>query len=449
LLASIISSTDAAAVFAVLRSRSMNVRERVAATLEVESGSNDPMAVIMTIACIELVMGRIEAGPGLVWLFAKQLGLGALIGWGVGRLANFALTHIRLDVVGLYSVLASALGLLAFGTAAILGGSGFLAVYIAGIVIGSRRVPFKSGVFVFHDGMAWLAQIAMFVVLGLLSFPSRLIAAAGPALLVSAVLILAARPAAVWLCLLPFRFSWREMAFIAAGGLKGAVPIVLGMYPLLAGLPGATDVFDVVFFAVLVSAVTQGWTLPWLGRLFRVSEAPTSTPPVVLEISSLRDVDGDIVEYAVTPDSRASRRRVRDLALPDGALVAMIVRGSELIPPRGSTLIEPDDHVFVLTRPGLRELVDRIFGGVGDMHGPVAMEFPLRGSSRVTDIEMLYGIQIATNGSQTLSEFMAERLGPASVGQTVRVGPVVLAARDIVDGRVVTVGLSIVDETGR
>jgi cell volume regulation protein A len=443
LLGSIVGSTDAAAVFAVLRSAGLKVRERVAATLELESGSNDPMAVILTVVCIELILGRIEPGPAVAWLFVRQLALGAVIGWVCGRATSAFLNRINLDATGLYPVLVGASALLAFGSAAIVGGSGFLSVYVAGIVMGAQRIPFRSSVYVFHDGLAWLSQIAMFVILGLLSFPSRLAAAAGPSLLVSVVLILVARPIAVALCLLPFRFSPKEIGFISSGGLKGAVPIILATYPLLFDVPGADSLFNVVFFAVLVSAVTQGWTLPFFAKLFGVRETPTTAPPVMLEINSLRDVDGDIVEYTVTPDSRAAGHRVRDFALPDGALVAMIVRGRDLIPPRGSTPVRAGDHVFVLLRPSLRPIVDRVFGS-GEPAAIPAMEFPLRGSSRVADIEAFYGVRIGASGSQTLDEFVRSRVGDdAAVGQSVTVGPVVLTVREVADGRVATVGLGI------
>ncbi|HEX9582252.1 MAG TPA: potassium/proton antiporter, partial [Gemmatimonadales bacterium] len=359
LLGSIVSSTDAAAVFAVLRSKGMRLRQRVAATLEVESGSNDPMAVLLTVASIELLLGRLSPGFGVAWLFGRQLVLGAVIGWVVGRVTATTINRINLDAAGLYPVLTGAAALLAYGAAASVGGSGFLAVYIAGVVVGSRRVLFRRGVYLFHDGVAWLAQITMFVLLGLLSFPSRLASAAGPALVVAGVLVFVARPLAVAACLLPFRFSSREVGFIAWGGLKGAVPIILATYPLLRGLPGAEGLFDVVFFAVVVSAVTQGWTLPVVARWLRLQRPPVPEPPVTLEITSLRDVDGDIVEYTLGSDFPATGRRIRDLSLPDGALVAMVARGQQVVAPRGSTQLLPGDHVFVLLRPDTRWLVDR------------------------------------------------------------------------------------------
>lgn len=446
LLGSIVSSTDAAAVFAVLRSKGVRVRQRVAATLELESGSNDPMAVLLTVACIELLVGRLTPGAGVAWLFVKQLALGGVVGWLVGRITGAAVNRINLDAGGLYPVLTGASALVAYGAAASLGGSGFLAVYIAGVVVGSGHLVFRRGVFLFHDGVAWLAQIVMFVLLGLLSFPSRLIAAAGPALLVAGTLVFAARPLAVAACLVPFRFSPRELGFIAWGGLKGAVPIILATYPLLRGLPGAEALFDVVFFAVVVSAVTQGWTLPLTARLLRLQRPPAPEPPVTLEITSLRDVDGDIVEYTLGSDAPAAGRRIRDLSFPDGALVAMVVRGQQMVPPRGSTELLSGDHVFVLLRPAARWLVDKVFTGRGPREeaAPPQGEFPLRGGARLAELEEFYGIRVGASGATTLDDFLRARLGEnLEVGRSVLVGPVILTVREIVDGRVEAVGLSL------
>jgi cell volume regulation protein A len=444
--ASIVSSTDAAAVFAVFRSRGMRVRERLAATLEVESGSNDPMAIFLTVACLEVLMGGLSWGPDIALLFLRQLLLGGAIGWLVARGIAFVVARIGLDSAGLYPVLTTAAGLLAFGVAAVAGGSGFLAVYVAGIVLGGRRLPFRRAVYMFHDGLAWMAQIVMFTLLGLLSFPSRLAAVSQPALLVAGVLVFLARPIAVGACLLPFRYSPREIAFVAWGGLKGAVPIVLATYPLLRGLTGAETLFDMVFFAVLVSAVTQGWTLPFTARALGLDEGPGRESGVTLEITSLQDVDGDIVEYAVTERSRAAGQRVRDLALPDGVLIAMIVREKQVIPPRGSTRILADDDVFVLLRPAVRELVEHAFSdSEGAQWQPaVAIEFPLRGSTRVGEVEEFYGVRIDAPATQALGDFLRERLdrSPAP-GDTLVAGPLTLIVRELADERIETIGLVI------
>jgi potassium/hydrogen antiporter len=361
LLGSIVASTDAAAVFSVLRSQGLRLRQKIAATLEVESGSNDPMAIFLTIGVIEVMTGRIEPGLGLVRLFFTQMGIGSLVGVGVGLLAVRIINRINLEAAGLYPVLASACGLLAFGIAASLGGSGFLSIYLAGIVLGNSRFVFDRGTFLFMDGLAWIGQITMFVVLGLLSTPSDLLGIAGPGLLIAAVLILVARPAATVPLLLPFGFGVREHVLAAWGGLKGAVPIILATFPLMFDIPEGRLLFDVVFFVVLVSAVVQGATLAPLAARLGLQERPLPAPPASLELMALRDVNAEIVDYVLADDAALAGRRLGELTLPEGVVIAMISRGRTLIPPRGSTVFQPKDHVFVVTRQEARAAVDEVF----------------------------------------------------------------------------------------
>lgn len=361
LLGSIVASTDAAAVFSVLRSQGLRLRPRVAATLEIESGSNDPMAIFLTVALLQILTNQAEPGVEQVWLLIRQMWLGTVVGLGVGWLAVRVVNGINLQTAALYPVLIAACGALAYGLAAISGGSGFLAIYLAGIVIGNHRVVFQRGTGLFIHGLAWVAQITMFVVLGLLSTPTEVFAVVGEGLLIAAVLILVARPLVVVPLLLPFGFSAGEILLVAWGGLKGAVPIILAMFPLMAGLPQGPLLFNIVFFVVLASAVLQGWTLPFLAARLGLQEPSQPVPTVTLEISSLRDVDADIVEYTIQGESLASDTLLKDLHLPDQAVVAMIARRNELVPPRGSTRLEAQDHVFIVLRPDAREEVDRIF----------------------------------------------------------------------------------------
>jgi potassium/hydrogen antiporter len=365
LLGSIVASTDAAAVFSVLRSQGLQLRQRVAATLEIESGSNDPMAIFLTIGLLELLSGRMTLGPDLALLFVTQMGVGSLVGlsagWGGARLIN----RINLTAAGLYPLLSAACGLIAFGIAAVLGGSGFLAIYLAGIVLGNSRTIFQRGTFLFMDGLAWMGQITMFVVLGLLSSPNELVGIAMPALLIAAVLTFVARPLAVAPLLVPFGFTIREQVLIGWVGLKGAVPIILATFPLMYDLPEGRLLFNVVFFVVLVSATLQGWTLPAMASGLGLEEEGTSArPPVSLELMALRDVGADIIDYLVTPASPLAGRHIRDMRLPEGAVIAMISRGNTMIVPRGPTELRPGDHLFVIARDDIRPSLDRALAGI-------------------------------------------------------------------------------------
>ncbi|MEX2472514.1 MAG: cation:proton antiporter, partial [Gemmatimonadota bacterium] len=305
---------------------------------------------------------------------------------------------------------------------------------------------FKRGVLQAHDGAAWMAQIVMFVTLGLLATPSRIMDAALPGTLVAGALIFVARPAAVFLTLAPFGFRPKELAFLSWAGLKGAIPIILAIYPLLGGIPDALDLFDVVFFVVILSALLQGWSLPWVATRLGVREERAPAPPVSLEITSLRDVDGDIVDYLVTRDSLVADRLVRDLALPESAVIAMLVRDNDVIPPRGSTRITPGDHVFVVLKPAVRKVVDRWFAPrrVPASERTVAMTFPLAAKTTVRDVEEFYGIHLDPDPNRTLGSLMAERLGPdLAEGARMDAGEYRLAAREISEGAVVTIDVEI------
>ncbi|HRZ38924.1 MAG TPA: potassium/proton antiporter, partial [Candidatus Paceibacterota bacterium] len=312
LLGSIVGSTDASAVFAILRWGGVGLAKRIAAVLEVESASNDPMAIFLTIGCIEVLLGHVTIGPSLLGLFASQMVIGGIWGVAGGYATAWLVNRIELGAAGMYPVLVSACCLLIFGAAAQLGGSGFLAVYLAGVVIGNRRLAFQRSIRRFHDALAWMAQIVMFVTLGLLCFPSRMWDVGGKAILICIVLMCVARPVAVLVSAMPFRFTGRELAFMSWVGLKGAVPITLATFPLMLATPGASLqaplIFDVVFFIVVLSAVIQGTSLTPAARWLGLERPRDPEPPVTLEISSLRHVDGEVVDYAIGEDSRAAGR---------------------------------------------------------------------------------------------------------------------------------------------
>ena len=416
-------------------------------SLRYDAGSNDPMAVFLTVGLIQVSLGGITGPGGAVLLFVQQMVLGGLVGLAVGRLAVEVVNRIDLAAAGLYPVLTAGFGLLAYGAAATLGGSGFLSVYVAGIVLGSYTLVFKRGILLFHDGAAWLAQIGMFVLLGMLSFPSRLAEMAIPGLQIAAVLILIARPVATLVSLLPHRFSLREAGFISVAGLKGAVPIVLATYPLLMlmDLERGEAIFDLVFFVVLVSALVQGVALPPVAKLLGLHSPAPPKSAVSLEITSLKHLNGDIVEYTVLPGSRLAGRTIRDLALPDAALIAMIVRNEHVVAPRGSTRIETGDHLFAVLSPGVRPLVDHALEQGGHAPPPGMPEFPLAGSTTVEQLELTYGVPVdELDPMATLGDVIARRLGDRlEVGRAVRFGPLKLRALEVADGTVSLVGLQI------
>jgi len=446
LIGAIVSSTDAAAVFAILRGRGVRLPERLKSTLEFESGSNDPMAILLTLGLIEIALGRMEPGFGFLVFFFVQMGAGAAVGLIVGRLGVRLLNAVDLDSEGLYPILATTFGVLSFGVAHVLGGNGFLATYLTGIVVGNAPLVFRRGILLFHDGAAWMAQIAMFVLLGLLSFPSALVAAAPQGLLLAGVLMVVARPLTVFALLAPFRFRFREILVISWAGLKGAVPIILATYPLLAGLPGARRIFDIVFFTVLLSALTQGWTLPLVARWLGLQRPPVRTPAVSLEISSLRHVNAEAVEYPLLADSRVVGMRLREIPLPEGALVAMVAREHRALPPTGSTVLRAGDFVFVVMTRDLRPLVDLLFlrGGPGL---PSLVEFPLRGTTRAGEIREFYGLDLSYPEDTTVEEILRELLGSrVRIGDFAALGGCMLIAREVSGERITQVGLEMVTD---
>ena len=361
LLGAIVGSTDAAAVFAVLRSGGVKLPDRLKSTLEVESASNDPMAIFLTIGLIEVIQGTTESPFELVVLLVQQFGIGAVGGIAIAFIASHVVNRINLEYPSLYPIMVTALGLIAFALPAVLGGSGFLAVYVAGIVMGNRFVVFRQGIFLFHDAAAWLSQIILFVMLGMLSFPSQLLGVTGAGLLIALVLIFVARPVAMLFSGVPIWFKMRELTFLSWVGLKGAVPITLATFPLMAGIEGAELLFNVVFFVVLISAITQGWSLPTVARRLKLAEPSDPLPPISLEVNALRNVDGEIVEYTVAPSARVVGQALRDLAFPDGVVVVLSVRDGVVVMPRGATRLRAGDHVFIAMRKRLKPLIDRLF----------------------------------------------------------------------------------------
>lgn len=418
LLGALVSSTDAAAVFSLLQTSGVTLSPRLSSTIEVESGSNDPMAIFLTLALLEIAMQGQADWLGFAWFFATQFGIGSLVGLGAGWACAYLINRANLNHGGLYPIVALASGFLSFGIAALLDGSGFLAVYLTGIVMGQKVNVFRRGILNVLDASAWMSQIGLFVMLGLLSFPSQLAGLIGPGLLMALVLMFVSRPIAVYFSLLPFSFSWREIVLVAAAGLKGAVPITLATFPLMAGLAQSDLLFNMVFFVVLVSAAAQGSLLPWLANSLKLTQESPSEPPVRIEIHSLRNVDGEVVEYVVPIAARVTGQYLRDLALPDGVVMTLVVRGSEVIMPRGSTRLLPGDHVFVAMRPGLEPLMNRLFdpeAAIRPLPKTVTLSFARRVS--VGQLHRFFGIPGPTWSQETLSDLLARaESGKVSLG---------------------------------
>lgn len=452
LLGSIVGSTDASAVFSILRGGGVGLPKRIASVLEVESASNDPMAIFLTIGCIELLLGNVALGPGLLGLFASQMLVGTALGLLGGYGTVWVVNRIELGASGLYPVLVSACCFLTYGAAVQLGGSGFLAVYLAGVVIGNKQVMLQQGIRRFHDALAWLSQIIMFVTLGLLSFPSRLLDQGGKAILICLVLMFVARPVAVFVSTLGFRFNFKELAFLSWVGLKGAVPITLATFPLMfataekpmhAGL-----IFDIVFFIVVLSAIVQGTSLAPVARWLGLERPPEPEPPVTLEISSLRNVDGKVVDYTVVHESKASGRLVKELALPTGVVIAMIVRGQKVIPPEGNTAIHPGDHVMLVLRNGTEPFVEQVFGRRAEEAAlmPTEVEFPFRGTTTVGELKEFYDIHLDAPPEARLGDVMQRQLGPDGTreGAVVRFDSLSFRIQKLgPDGKISLVGMSI------
>ncbi|HWQ91403.1 MAG TPA: potassium/proton antiporter, partial [Clostridia bacterium] len=391
----------------------------------------------------------------LLGLFASQMLIGTLIGLAGGYAAVWVVNRIELGATGMYPVLVSAFCLLTYGVAVQLNGSGFLAAYLAGVVIGNRPISFQQGIRRFHDALAWLSQIIMFVTLGLLCFPSRLLDVSGKAILISLVLMFVARPAAVWMSALPFKFTWRELTFVSWVGLKGAVPITLATFPLMFATPQislqAPLIFDVVFFIVVVSAIIQGTSLTPAARLMGLERPREPEPPVSLEISSLRHVDGKVLDYAIREDSRAAGRLVKDLALPSGVVIALIARAEKIIPPQGITRIHAGDHIILVLRSGNESLVDQVFGsGPGERATvPTDVEFPFRGTTTVGELEEFYSIRLDVPREKTLDEVMRSELGPdrTEVDAVVELSALRFRIQRLSeDGKIELVGMSILPE---
>ena len=363
LLGAIISSTDAAAVFSVLRSKNVSLRGTLAPMLEFESGSNDPMAVFLTVALLQFGIGHVHSVGGLLEFFLLQMGLGGVCGIALGKLFTFVANRIGLAAQGIYTVFSVAFAVLTYAATASLGGSGFLAVYLVGIIAGNSEFIHKRSTRRFFEGLAWLSQITMFLTLGLLVFPSRLLPVAVTGLLTSAFLMLVARPAAVMVSLLNGKHDWREKVFVSWVGLRGAVPIILATFPLIAGLSGAEYLFNLVFFIVLTSALLQGWSIPLVAKLLHVDVPQRQIVAPTVEFEGGGANAMETIDIIVPYNAAADGRPIVELGLPEQSLIVLVTRGDRYLVPNGSTVLEKGDTLVVLASkddiPAIREIFAR------------------------------------------------------------------------------------------
>ncbi len=349
LLGAIVSSTDAAAVFSILRSRDIWLKGGIQPTLELESGSNDPMAFFLTIGFIQLLTIPETSFLDVVLLFFQQMILGGLLGFAAAKLGLFLINRLRLGYDGLYPVLTFGLVILIFGVADIIGGSGFLAVYVFGLLLGRSEFLHKKSMLRFYDGLAWMMQIIMFLTLGLLVFPSELPAVALSGALIALGLIFLARPIAVAVSLIKSRFNWREKAFISWVGLRGAVPIILATYPLVMGVPAASTIFNVVFFVVLASVLIQGTSIPYVARLLKVKAEAPARRDYPIEYIPGKNISGELMEIQIPPNGSAVGKAIYQLDLPADYLVVLVARGDEFLVPNGGMVLMSGDALLSLS----------------------------------------------------------------------------------------------------
>jgi cell volume regulation protein A len=445
LFGAIVGSTDAAAVFSLLRHSGVHLNERVSATLEIESGSNDPMAIFLTITLIELITAPEAAGAlGAALHLLQQLGLGALGGILLGFALREAVHRIQL-AEGLYALFIASGAIASLAVINKLDGSGFLGIYIIGLIVGNGRSHATEHVMRVMDGLAWLAQAGMFLILGLLVTPSAVAREIGPALAAGAFLILVARPAATFATLLPFRFNLRENLYIAWMGLRGAVPIILALFPLMAGVEQSFRLFQYTFIVVLLSLLVQGTTVASAARLLGLEVPAAREPRLRSGLHLPTTPDYELLQYEVEPSSAAASANPAQLPLPKGARVVAVARAQQLLVP-APAILEPGDIACVLAPEDSYHRVGELFaagpGPAGELTRSFFGDFVLNGDARVEDVCEAYGVPPL--GAGTLEEFLRRRLkGRPVVGDAVHAGDIELTVREMEGPRILKVGLKL------
>jgi len=450
LIGAIVGSTDAAAVFGLLRSEGLELKERTGATLEIESGSNDPMAVFLTITLVQVLQLSGDGNQGWTILveLVCQMGLGLVAGFAGGYFICQLLRRLSLPS-SLYPLLVLAGGISLFGVTTLWGGSGFLAIFIAGVMIGNTPLSYSNDIHRFHDGIAWLSQIGMFLMLGLLITPSKLLPIFIPAVAIALVLIFMARPLGVVISLLPFHFPWREQVFIGWCGLRGAVPIILALFPSLAGLEHTQTYFELVFFVVLVSLVLQGWTIAPMARWLKIELPPSAKEPEFLHLTIKHEQDKELLVYPVLEGSRAAGTTVKHLPVKEGSQVMGVIRGGVLLPDVDKHTLECEDQVVILATSSSRLVLGRVFApavhslfpDTGSFFG----EFVLHPGARLADVAQAYGFDIdPSSAAKTVENYIVTQFhGKPVVGDQVSLGIVQLVVREISGDRIVSVGLKL------
>lgn len=448
LLGAIVGSTDAAAVFSVLTNQNLTLKSRVGAALELESGLNDPMAVFLTIMLVEFVVSH-KTGFSLNMLgyFAWQMGVGALIGIAGGRFLAYGVERLSLSP-GLYPLLALFGGIFVFGFAAVVQASGFLAVYLAGLTVGNRVSRGLYNIQRFHDGFAWLAQISLFLMLGLLISPHELLGYASSAILLGVLLMFVARPAAVWLSLWPFQFSWRERLFISWVGLRGAVPIVLAMFPWMAGVENWNFYFNIAFVIVLISLVVQGWSVAPLARWLKL-DVPTATSRVQrVELGVPGQVGHEFVGYKLAEGSPVLTRKPEALKLPGGAKLLCLLRDGKPLNLAGEERFHINDHLFVLTHASELEALDRLLVGMEETERESAREyfgeFVITPRAKLAELGMLYQFPIPEEmANWSIARYILSKYRYPVVGDRVSLGHVDFVVLALKNNRLAKVSLKI------
>jgi len=444
LVGAVVASTDAAAVFFLLHARGLRLRPRVSATLEVESGSNDPFAIFLTVILIEFLFIGDRTWQHVAISLAREAILGTVFGLVGGRAIVFVLNRLNL-AQGLHAPFVTTSALVIFALAATVHASGFLAAYLAGLVVGNRATRAHNTVVVFLDAVTWLAQIAMFVLLGLLAWPEQLAKNVWPALAVALTLMIVARPAAVFLCLAPFRFSLREKLFISWVGLRGAVGIFLASIPLLVGLPKAQLFFDVGFVVVLVSLLVQGWTVTRAAQLLHIALPRHDHMPRRVELDLPGQLEQEIVGYPVAANSPYLRRGL----LPSWARPTLVVRDQHILSPPEADPVRAGDYVYLLAPPEKAQALDRFFVALPPPAAPdprLLGDFFVSGDVTLGALGEIYGLEIGDDASTSLADHFAARLKRVKRGDTLPLGTIALVAHRVADGRVTSIGLRLADE---